>query len=125
MLQLLFNFIIKGEETLETVNKLKFTYVKKNIKMKTHQGMYDAQIFKGRFNEKRLRKLSGNKRIEESTEIQVAIKSYIKDAKEEIKYERARENLEYLSQPGNMHPNLIRYFGHLVDDQQNIMFVCS
>jgi len=51
----------------------------------------------------------------------LAIKSYQIEIGKEIEYERARENLEFLSQTGNKHPNLIRYFDR--QDDGHFMFV--
>ncbi len=84
-------------------------------------GKFKAQIFEGQFKETRHQKTLGKETTKKVYQTRVAIKSYQIEVEKEIEYERARENLEYLSQTGNKHPNLIRYFDHKVDD--HFMFV--
>lgn len=103
------------------MNKTQFVYVKENIVKKTSGGKFKAQIFEGRFDETRLQKTLGKVTTKIIYQTRVAIKSYQIEVGKDIEYERARDNLEYLSQTGNKHPNLIRYFDHKADGQ--FMFV--
>lgn len=71
-----------------------------------------ATIYKGRFDYTVKTALLGMTKIEEHIDTPVAIKKYLEADKDKINYERARQNLEFLSLPGNKHPNFVRYFDH-------------
>ncbi len=127
-----------NEVSIETGRGSTFKYSRKDV-FQTNDGdksrakpILQATIYRGKFSENQTQNISKengglngaySKKKKPLADVPVAIKTYQLQAATDINYERAQENISFLSLPGNKHPNFIRYYADFTENDFMYFFL--